>query len=135
MLLCWALRVEFYPFTAMQMYTNWGPMGPIDYYKAIAHYESGESSRAPLERAIGALADSRYRTVIGQAFSPTRAELCKKYLAAVASAYNSRVLPGKRITELEIQKWTWDFVADPSDPHHGVLSARFVFEVPQRPGR
>ena len=135
MLMCWALRIEFYPLTAMQMYTGWGPIGPITYYKALARYESGETSRAPLEEAIGALADSRYRRVIAEAFSPTRLARCEKYLTAVASAYNSKVVPGKRLTELEIQKWTWDFVADPSNPSHGVLSERFVFEVPQRPGR
>jgi hypothetical protein len=126
---CWVQRIEFYPFTAMQMYTGWGPVGPITYYRVVARYESGATSRAPLERAIPALADSRYRTVIASAFSPRQVEVSRKYLSAIASAYNSKASPGARLTELEIQKWRWDFRAHPSDPMHGVLSDRFVFAV------
>jgi predicted DCC family thiol-disulfide oxidoreductase YuxK len=133
LLSCWILRIEFYPLTAMQMYTRWGPIQPITYYKVLARYESGETSRAPLERAIGALADSRYRRVIADAFSPTHVERCKRYLTAVAAAYNRRASPGKRLTEFEIQKWDWDFVANPTDPSYGVLSERFVFSP--HPGR
>ncbi len=125
-LFCWLLRIEFYPFTAMQMYTKWGPIQPITYYKVLARYESGAASRAPLE-TIKALADSRYRAVIALAFSPARAELCKKYLAAVAAAYNARAAPGKKITGFEVQKWTWDFRSAPGDPAHGVLAGRVVF--------
>ena len=129
LLLCWVLRIEFYPFTAMQMYTRWGPIRPITYYKVLARYESGETSRAPLETAIKALADSRYRMVIANAFSPTKVELCERYLTAVAAAHNRRASPGKRLTEFEIQKWDWDFVANPTDPSYGVLSERFVFVI------
>jgi predicted DCC family thiol-disulfide oxidoreductase YuxK len=129
LLFCWAQRIEFYPFTAMQMYTGWGPVRPITYYKVLARYESGETSRAPLEAAIPALADSRYRTVIADAFSPKKVEVSRKYLAAVASAYNRRTVPGRRVTEFEIQKWEWDFLAHPSDARYGTLSDRFVYAV------
>jgi predicted DCC family thiol-disulfide oxidoreductase YuxK len=129
LLSCWILRIEFYPFTAMQMYTKWGPIRPITYYKVLARYESGETSRAPLETAIRALADSRYRAVIANAFSPTKAELCKRYLTAVAAAHNSSASPGRRITEFEIQKWDWDFIAHPADPRYGILSERAVFVI------
>jgi predicted DCC family thiol-disulfide oxidoreductase YuxK len=129
LLFCWAQRIEFYPFTAMQMYTGWGPVGPITYYKVLARYESGETSRAPLEAAIPALADSRYRSVIADAFSPSKVEVSKKYLAAVAASYNSRALPGRRVTEFEIQKWKWDFLTNPSDAKYGALSDRFLFAV------
>jgi predicted DCC family thiol-disulfide oxidoreductase YuxK len=129
LLFCWMIRIEFYPFTAMQMYTKWGPIKPITYYKVLARYESGETSRAPLETAIRALADGRYLRVIADAFSPTKVELCKRYLTAVAAAYNHRASPGKRLTEFEIQKWDWDFVANPTDPSYGVLSERFVFVI------
>jgi predicted DCC family thiol-disulfide oxidoreductase YuxK len=129
LLFCWAQRIEFYPFTAMQMYTKWGPVGPITYYKVIARYESGETSRAPLEKAIPAMADSRYRAVIANAFSPSKVDVSRKYLVAVAAAYNSRALPGRRLTELEIQKWQWDYLANPSDEKYGLLSDRFVFDA------
>lgn len=130
LLLSWNYRVEFYPFTAWQLYTNSNTSGDVTYYKVLAHQESGVISRAHLDRAIGAMTNGRYRRVVRKfCFEPTKVDICQKYLTVTGSAYNSKVGPGEKATHFEIQKWTWNFLSNPSGPEQGNLEKRFVFEI------
>jgi len=129
LLFCWFYRIEFYPFTAMQMFSTTDSSGVIDYFKVFARYESGKTSRAPLEDAIGAMADSRYRGVIRDAFLAERARVAEKFLLAAASAYNNKTRFGEKVTQFEIQKWRWDFRSNLTDPHHGNMTDRFILEI------
>ncbi len=130
---CWFYRTEFYPFSAMQMYAGMNTSGVIQYFKVLAHRDSGVISPARLEDGIGALAhDSRYRRVLSQCFehNPQKdVDVCKRFLTVNASAYN-RIAPwGEKITQYEIQLWRWDFRSNPSDPHYGKVVERFVLEI------
>ena len=125
---CWALRIEEYPFTAMQMYSKPNLTGVIDWYAVEATFESGERRRAPIERAIPAVRDARYRRVIRQGFdgdAQNRA-LAEAFLAAFARAYNTAATAGERITAVEAQRWRWDYARSPDDSAHGTLAERFI---------
>jgi predicted DCC family thiol-disulfide oxidoreductase YuxK len=131
-LLCWFYHIEFYPFTSWHLYTHLDTSGKVQYRKVFAQRESGVSSRARLEDTIGALAlDNRYSPHIEKCFEerPGDVEICKKFLRAAASAYNKKAQPGERVTQYEIQVWSWDFLAYPSDPNYGQLTDRFAFEI------
>jgi len=131
-LLCWFYRIEFYPFTSWHLYSGSDTSGKVEYRKVFAQYESGVSSRARLEDTIGALAlDNRYSLFLWQCFEekPSDVEICKKFLSAAASAYNKKAQPSGRMTQYEIQVWTWDFRSYPFDPNYGKLTDRFVFEI------
>jgi predicted DCC family thiol-disulfide oxidoreductase YuxK len=131
-LLCWFYRIEYYPFTSWHLYEEVETSGKVEYKKVFAQHESGIISRARLEDTIGALAlDARYSRHIQKCFSksPGDVEICKKFLGAAAAAYNKKAQPSARITQYEIQVWTWDFLSHPDDPNYGKLTDRFTFEV------
>jgi hypothetical protein len=126
-------RIEFYPFTSWShLYSTANMSGKVEYRKVLAQYESGVRSPARLEETIGALAwDARYNRFLGKCFQdrPEEVAICKKFLSAAAAAYNKKAQPGKRITQYEIQIWTWDFRSYPSDPNYGHLISNFVLEI------
>ncbi|MBE9129030.1 MULTISPECIES: hypothetical protein [unclassified Coleofasciculus] len=124
-------RVEFYPFTAWQMYSKSSTTsGDITYYKELAHYESGVISKAHLDRAIGAMANGRYKRVTRKfCFDPKKVDICKKFLSVSGSVYNRKAASGEKVTHYEIQQWSWNFLSNPSDPNRGHLEDRFVFEI------
>jgi hypothetical protein len=116
----------------------------VAYFKVFARYEPGVISRARFEDTIGALAyDGRYWAAVQKCFGKTSEEaaglgwsqrkrdldICKKFLAAAASAYNKKARPGGKITQYQIEKWIWDFRLNPSDSQYGNLADRFVFEI------
>ena len=75
--------------------------------------------------------DGRYAPYLEKCFreQPGDVEICKKFLRAAASAYNKKAQPGERVTQYEIQVWSWDFLAYPADPNYGKLIDSFAFEI------
>ncbi len=141
-LLCWFNYVEFYPLTSWHLYSYTDNSGKVAYFKVFARDESGTTSRTRLEDTIGALAfDGRYWPAIQKCFGETSEaglgwsqrhrdlDICKKFLAAAASAYNKKARPGGKITQYHIEKWIWDFRLNPSDPQYGNSSDRFILEI------
>ncbi len=125
---CWALRIEEYPFSAMQMYSKPNLSGEIDWLAVVATFESGEQGRAPIERAIPAFRDSRYRRVLRQGFEPEQQALALEFLAAFARVHNANAAPGAHIAALEVQRWHWDYARAPGDPRHGEIADRYGLE-------
>jgi hypothetical protein len=125
---CWALRIEEFPFTAMQMYSKPNLTGVIDWYAVVATDESGRRFRAPIEAAIPALRDARYRRVIRQSYdaSPEKRALAEQFLAAFLRAHNRNAPPGGRIVAVEAQRWRWDYSRHPHDAAHGELAESFA---------
>jgi predicted DCC family thiol-disulfide oxidoreductase YuxK len=125
---CWFYQIEFYPFTAMQMFSKVDTSGVIYYFKVLAHHESGAVSPARLQEAIKARSGRVVRGCVG----PKQLEdvdICEKYLHATASAHNKKARPGEKITKYEIQIWEWNFRSNPSDPNHGNVIRRLIFEI------
>jgi predicted DCC family thiol-disulfide oxidoreductase YuxK len=131
--LLWFYRIEFYPFTSwVYLYSASSTSGTVEYQKVFAQRESGVRSRARLEETIGALAlDARYSRFLARCFQdrPEDVAICRTFLHAAAVAYNRRAKPGDRVTQYEIQMWTWDFRAQPFDPQYGHVTRRFVFDL------
>ena len=130
-LLCWFYHIEFYPLTSWHLYSTSDTSGKVEYYKVFAQHESGASAPARLEDGIGALAlDARYTPFLKKCFGqPRDIYVCKRFLVASGSAYNKKAQPGERLTQYDIQVWTWDFRSYPFDPNYGKLTHRFVSEI------
>ena len=126
---CWALRIEEYPFTAMQMYSKPNLTGEIDWIAVVATFESGELRRAPIGDAIPALRDARYRRVLRRGFERYEQALAKEFLTAFALAHNANAKPGSRITSVEAQLWRWNYSRAPNDPRHGALVERYGVQL------
>jgi predicted DCC family thiol-disulfide oxidoreductase YuxK len=128
----WALRIEYYPLTAMPMFTSVGK-SVVTYFKTLGHRESGAVSPIALEDSLGAWSiNSRYELLFDLCFSdkPRDLDLCKKTLGVLGTAYNKKTPRGEKVTRYEIQRWTWDFVSNPKDPNYGTLDARMIFDIP-----
>jgi hypothetical protein len=74
--------------------------------------------------------NSRYERLFGLCFGdPKEVELCKQTLSVLGSAYNKNAPANEKLTQLEIQRWQWDFGSHPRDPNYGNLDTRIVAEV------
>ena len=126
----WVTHIEFYPLTTMKMFSNPNPRpGVVTYVRATAHYQDGRIARADFDRWIGAMADSRYRMVIGNAFGTLQERaLCDEFLATSMQAGNRFLTDGKRISDFEVQLWEWDFAANPGDPSHGRVVDTYQYQ-------
>jgi predicted DCC family thiol-disulfide oxidoreductase YuxK len=131
---CFALRLEFYPLTAWHLYAASDTSGKVNYYRVMGRHESGELASVRLEDGIGAYAlDGRYMVAINRCFGQIAdVSLCEKFLTANGAAYNMHRKLGNRLTQYEIQTWTWDFLSSPRDPDHGELVDRLVVDVTAR---
>ena len=122
-----AIRIEEFPFTAMQMYSKPNLTGVIEWYSVVAESARGERFRAPIEDAFPALRDARYRRVIRQSFSGDDRDraLGEEFLAAFLRVHAERVATADPIVAVEARQWRWDFARQPNDSAHGELVARF----------
>ncbi len=115
LLLAWALKVEFFPLSAMQMYATRDRSATVEYLMVDARLASGATRPAPLEEAIPALADSRYRWLLRRGFeSEPRRALAVAYLEAAACAYNRQVEAPERIVAFRVERRRWEFRRDPA---------------------
>jgi predicted DCC family thiol-disulfide oxidoreductase YuxK len=130
---CWLRNVEFYPLSAWHLYAMLETSGKVKYLKVLGHYDSGRVSSVRIEDGIGALAlDGRYQVPLDKCFGGVAdVSVCEQFLVANGSAYNVDKRPGDRLTQYEIQNWTWDFLSSPRDPHYGQLQNRFIVDVPK----
>ncbi len=128
---CWIHRVEFYPLTAWHLYAMLELSGTVNYPRVLGRHESGITSPVRLEDGIGALAlDGRYIPVLDKCFGDTEdVAMCRKVLTTIGAAYNAKTPPGSRLTQLEVQEWTWDFLSSPFDPELGDLHNSVVIDI------
>jgi len=122
----WVFGLEYYPFTDMHMFSS--AKTSVMYYKVLGHWKSGQVRPFRLEDTLGAMAiNSRYEPLFDLCFGkPAELSLCRKTLAILTSAYNRKVPPNEALADIEIQRWAWDYIADPKDPAYGNLDASFV---------
>jgi hypothetical protein len=134
LLTCWTFHVEVYPLTGMQMFSH--VRGPVVTYELMhAHLEDGSTVRAPLESSIGALADARFRRALSMAFDPDRAHVTEALMDSVITRWNDKTPPARAIRTIEVERWRWNYEADPDDPTHGDLVGRRRYgpDAPTRP--
>ncbi len=128
-LACWAQRVEQYPITAMQMYTNRNENGKLLYFKYLAMFENGDITRAPIESCIGAMRDSRYRRVSGIITSGERLDVAAEFFKSCGIRYNTTAEPGERITGFKVEVWEWDYHKNPKNPELAVRKNKVEFHL------
>jgi len=105
----------------------------VTYLKTLGHRESGEISPIYLEDSLGAVSiNSRYEPLFYLCLSekPSDLEVCKKTFTVLGAAYNKKLPLGEKVTQYEIQRWKWDFVAHPQDANYGTMEARMIFDMP-----
>ena len=128
----WVTKIEWYPLTAMQMFTahGRGEAGVVSYVAAIAHYEDGSRGPAPFGEWIGAMPPGRTRPVLRRTLQdPAGRAVGQQLLDAMIRAANAAGA-GPRVTSVELQRRRWNFRADPDDPGRGVLTHRYVHPAP-----
>jgi predicted DCC family thiol-disulfide oxidoreductase YuxK len=129
----WVYQIEFFPLTALQMYSShvWGSREPLVFYRVLARLESGDASKAAWDDVVGPYArNARYRGFLWNFHrDATQEQRLRRFMAAVGDAYNRRMSDGHRVRELEAQAWdsAWD------DPRAGHLRHRLVVEFNARP--
>lgn len=117
----WLFRIEYYPFTAMQMFSK-KRSEPVTYEIALAHVRSGEVVRAPVERSIRSMSDSRYRRVLDMAFDPEGVHVAAAFFDSVQERWNLNApSEAEMIVGFEIQRWEWYYLSQPHDPNFGRL--------------
>lgn len=125
---CWVFRVESYPFTGMQMFSQ-KRSEPVVYERVLAHLRSGDVVRAPIEKSVPAMSDGRFRRVVAGAFDPDESHLTRAFLDVVIKRWNSRAEEPDRIQRIEIQQWEWHYDSDPGNAEYGRILDRFVYEA------
>jgi predicted DCC family thiol-disulfide oxidoreductase YuxK len=137
MLSIWLIRVEWYPFTGMQMFSNYAKTSVVSYYRAYVFYEDGTSEIAQFEKMYGGIA--RYRPVLEAPFLYTATaeyrekgrKACIEFMARSAANWNAaNPPPGKRVVRIEAHHKNWDFVTQRHDRENwGTTVEKVVYEV------
>ena len=125
----WATRTEAFPLTAMQMFSRPVALAPVEYVRPVAVRQDGTRERARFERWIGAMADARYRRIIGAWDADGSDPVLRAFLDAAARRANAEAAPGRRIVRFELERRRWDFRAHPADPSRGATLAVLVHDV------
>jgi predicted DCC family thiol-disulfide oxidoreductase YuxK len=123
-------KIEFYPFTAMQLFTGLRTSEVI-YYRVLGERESGELSPVRIEDAIPLTSfNGRYSPALEACFgNPAEKQICGKFLAASLTVYNRKSRPHDRLIGYEVDKVIWDYHVSPDDPMHGRTAERFALKA------
>jgi hypothetical protein len=127
----WTNRIEYYPFTSVQMFIT-RPQTVVTYFKTIGHWESGRVGPIQLEDTLPVMSiNSRYEMLLDRCFNQSGNDrpLCDKMLSILGDAYNKKVPVGSRLTQLDLQRWKWDFAAQAGDPNFGAMELRVIGDV------
>ena len=134
-------RLEFYPvLTSWHLYAALNYSGEVSYFKAVGHQASGTTVPVRVGDSVGALRwDGRETRLLKQCFSGQRDEkgssmstdinACEKFLVLSGSIYNKNSSSDRKIDQLELQEWVWNFRANPMDPEHGKVKSRVIVEL------
>src|SRR5215831_9429247 len=126
--------------TAWHLYAGLDSSGKISYFRAIGHQASGTIVPVRLGDTIGALRwDARDAPLMKRCFTGhfdekggsvnKNLDICHKFLKVSGSIYNKNSPPDRKIAQLELQQWVWDFRSHPSDPEYGKVMDRVIVEI------
>jgi predicted DCC family thiol-disulfide oxidoreductase YuxK len=133
LLTVWVFRIEWYPFTSVQMFSTYDNSGIVTYYKAFATDAFGNRYEAPLENMGRGV--SRYRPILsGGFYDAAGRKKCIDMLEFCGRTHNA-AHPKNPVVELEVEKRQWDFVHDRKDPHYGKTVDRITvaFDATRQP--
>lgn len=126
----WYQRLEWFPFTGMQMYSQ--PRSAhakqyIDHIKVYATDASGQTWPANLGKMSGV---ARYWRVVEDGFkTPRQRRTAEKFIRSAAERFNRTAPVGKRVTQMRVEQWRWDYVNHPADENRGAPVAEIHVEI------
>jgi hypothetical protein len=129
MMFAWVFWIDSYPVTRMGMYSAARRGWDVTYSRVYSVHASGDRREARLGDAIGVMKASRYRKMLRQAQKPKYHDLTQAFFEACARQANRQLPPEERITEYEVEAWSWDYHTHPEGPEHAELLGRLVFRV------
>ena len=132
-LLGWAWCVEFYPFTSWHMYASPERKGPVFYFKMVATLEDGRSIVIPIRDYSPAVMPTSRFFLVRAFLAPGRSKVLDQFLATYVQRRNRNLAFGSAISSIEVQRWRWNYVADPNDPRHGWLTDVYPFDASFKP--
>jgi predicted DCC family thiol-disulfide oxidoreductase YuxK len=128
MLGAWCLRIEWFPFTSMQMFSTYDDSGVVTYYRAMATDAFGNTYEAPLEKMGRGV--SRYRPILsGGFFNAAGRKRCVEMLEFCGSTHNE-MNPKNPVVKLEVEKREWDFLHDRESRDYGNVVDRITVTFP-----
>ncbi|MDQ3440734.1 MAG: DCC1-like thiol-disulfide oxidoreductase family protein, partial [Planctomycetota bacterium] len=130
LLAVWVVRLEWYPFTSVQMFSTHDNSGVLTYYKCFATDAFGNRYEAPLEKMGRGV--SRYRPILSGAFyNAAGRKKCIGMLQFCGTTHNA-AHPKNPVVKLEVERREWDFVQHRKDTNYGATVDRLVvtFDAP-----
>jgi predicted DCC family thiol-disulfide oxidoreductase YuxK len=120
----WVFRLEWYPFTSVQMFSTYDNSGVVTYYKCFATDAFGNRYEAPLEKMGRGV--SRYRPILSGAFyDDAGRKKCIEMLQFCGTTHNA-ARPRNPVVKLEVEQRKWDFLNDRNNPQHGEVTDRLA---------
>ncbi|MBA3273181.1 MAG: hypothetical protein H0T11_04820, partial [Chthoniobacterales bacterium] len=131
----WTVRIEQYPLTSWQMFSEYDDSGKVLYYRVYQTDEAGKTGIADLKKML--LGDNRYRATLKQAFVTREGrEVAGRMLTRCATAWNRKATPGERVDEFRIVCRQWDFENQLDDPDLGEDTEWFKLDFhPREPSQ
>ena len=133
LLLAWTWRVEYYPITAWNMYAKPEPKRPVFYLKVAATLEDGRSIDIPLADCSPLVIPNVRYFLMGAFRTKGRNGMIDDYLDVYVKRCNRRLTFGSPITEIEIQRWRWNYQAEPNNPRFGWVTGVYPFDATAKP--
>jgi hypothetical protein len=119
----WLARLEFYPLSSLQMFSRVNRSGVVEYYRLVAERASG--AVAPFDLGPCVFRSFAVMPPLKAVFTPAHRERTRELLATCAARHNAAAAPDDEVTRLEIQRWRWDFRAEPTSATRGTLTERY----------
>ena len=129
LILIWVFQVNYYPVSDWHMYSKRQSRKPIIYYKVIATLEDGRSVILPRGDYFPPLMPNITSTLEKAFHKPWREGSFDKFLSTFIEHRNQQLPPSSRISEIEIQKWRWNYAVDPHDPRIGWMTDRYIYDA------
>jgi predicted DCC family thiol-disulfide oxidoreductase YuxK len=123
-------RIEYYPLTALQMFTDTNREDSVHYAQLVAVYSDGHRERYFPENDAGILADlsdTRYRFRFIEGIEHRDPYVLQVYQKLMAR-HNMRAPAHLQIERIELERWAWNFKRDPGDLSRGSVTRRFAVE-------
>lgn len=128
-LLGWVWRAEYYPITTWRMYANPQSKEPVFYMKIVATLEDGRSSHIPLADLCPAVLPNIRYFLYNAFLASGRSRLIDQFLDGYVQRRNRTLADGSRITGIEIQRWRWNYVAEPNNQRLGWITNVYSYDA------
>ena len=127
-LVAWVWHIEFYPLSSWRMYANPERKGPAFYLKMVATLENGRFIKIPIHDCSPAKMPNVRFFLINAFRVSGRSKIIDQFLASYVQRRNQTLAFGSPISSLEIQRWRWNYVAEPNDPRFGWITDVYPFD-------